>query len=427
MKRLFIIDDCPANKISYYIIVAFLIGLPFDRFFSEWLLIIFCIHTLIHFKFKNLEKLKSKNVWIVGSIFILSISAIIYSNYKSEGLKDSMQQLAILLFPVFLSVSNLNLAKYKWRLMEIFALTCTIVILYLYAEAFKVIHYFHVPLNSIFQTAFINQNFTAPIGLHATYLSMYALLSVCIFLRLFFDSLSFRKGKYILYSLILFAGMVQLSSRATIIAALIIIVFIIPFFLLKNKKRLIFFLSAFSLAVLTFVIITHVTTLKKRYIYDLENDLSEYRDPGDLTESRMARWNLEWQLIKKSPLLGYGTGSEEFVLKNIYFENKFYRSYLLELNAHNQFLSFLLNAGLIGLLLYLYLFYYGLRIAIRRNDFLFLSFLLTLFIVSLSENILDVSKGVLFYAFFFSFFLLAFQKKNYSLAIERFKGNPILF
>ncbi len=416
MKRLFIIEDCLANKISYYIIAAFLIGLPFDRFFSEWLLIVFCVHTLIHFKIKNIEKLKNKNVWIVGSIFILSISAIGYSNYKPEGLKDSMQQLAILLFPVFLSVSNLNLAKYKWRLMEIFALTCTVVILYLYIEAFKVIHYFHLPLASIFKIAFINQNFTAPIGLHATYLSMYVLLSVYIFLSLFLHSLSFRKGKYILYSFILFVGLVQLSSRATFIAALIIIVFIVPFFLLQGKKRIIFFLSALSISTVVFVIITQVTTLKKRYIYDLENDLSEYRDPGDLTESRMARWNLEWQQVQKSPFVGYGTGSEEFVLKDTYFKNKFYRSYLLGLNAHNQFLSFLLNAGLIGLLVYLYLFYYGLRIAINRNDFLLLSFLLTLFIVSLSENILDVSKGVLFYAFFFSFFLLAFRQEKVTIS-----------
>jgi len=412
MKRLFIIDECLANKISYYIIAAFLIGLPFDRFFSEWLLIIFCIHTLIHSKIENLQNLKNKNVWITGSVFILSASAIIYSNYKSEGLKNSMQQMAILLFPVFLSFSNLNLAKYKWQLLEIFGLTCTVTVLYLYFEAFKVIHYFHLPMGSIFKKAFINQNFTIPIELHATYFSMYVLLSVCIFLLLFFSDGVVKKGKYILYSLILFAGLVQLSSRATIIAALIIIVFIVPFFLLQGKKRMIFFLSALSFAALIFTIIMQVTTLKRRYIYDLENDLSEYRDPGDLTESRMARWNLEWQLIQKSPLFGYGTGSEEFVLKGTYFENKFYRSYLLALNAHNQFLSFLLNAGLIGLFVYLYIIYFGIKKAIEGKDFLLLSFLLILFIVSLSENILDVSKGVLFYAFFFSFFLLTVPKKN---------------
>ena len=220
MKKLFIIDDCLANKISYALIAAFLIALPFDRFFSEWLLIVFCIHTLIHLKIENLQQLKNKNVWIVASVFLLSISAIVYSNYKSEGLKDSFQQLAILLFPIFLSITNLNISKYKWQLMEIFAFTCTATVLYLYFEAFKVIHYFNLPLASIFKRAFINQNFTAPIGLHATYFSMYVLLSVCIFLLLFFRSAGFKKGKYIVYSLILFVGLIQLSSRAAIICRL---------------------------------------------------------------------------------------------------------------------------------------------------------------------------------------------------------------
>jgi len=243
-------------------------------------------------------------------------------------------------------------------------------------------------------------------------LSMYVLLSVCIFLSIFFRVPSFKKRKYILYFLILFVGLVQLSSRATIIATLIIVVIIVPFFLLQGKKKLIFFLSSLFFSALIFIIITQVTTIKKRYIYDLENDLSEYRDPGDLTESRLARWNLELGLIQKSPFLGYGTGSEKFVLKDTYFENKFYRSYLLGLNAHNQFLSFLLNAGLIGLFVFLYIYYYGLRVAIKRKDFLLLSFLIILLIVSFSENILDVSKGVLFYGFFFSFLLLADSNKN---------------
>lgn|ERR1017187_168975 len=406
MKRFFVINDDMANKISYYIIAAFLIALPFDRFFSEWLLIVFCLHTLIHFKVENLKRLRNKNVWIAGSVFIISFLAITYSSYKSEGLKDSFRQLAVLVFPVFLSVSNLDLLKYKWHLLEIFGLTCTVTVLYLYLDAFKVIHYFHLPLATILKKTFINQNFTAPVGLHATYFSMYVLLSICIFLFLFYSGPVRKSQKYILYSLILFIGLLQLSSRAAIIAALIIMIFIVPFFLLQGKKSIVFFVVALSASAIVFFIITQVNALKKRYIYDLENDLTEYRDPGDLTESRMARWNLEWQLIQKSPLVGYGTGSEEFVLKEKYFENKFYRSYLLGLNAHNQFLSFLINTGLVGLLVYLYIFYYGLRLAIKRKDFLLFSFLTVLIIVSFSENILGVSKGVLFYSFFLSFFLL---------------------
>ena len=144
----------------------------------------------------------------------------------------------------------------------------------------------------------------------------------------------------------------------------------------------------------------------------MENDLSENSNSDYQSESRIARWSLEWELIQKFPFTGYGTGSEKDILKEKYFENKFYLSYLFELNAHNQYLSFLINTGIAGLLLYLYVLYFGFEQAINKRDFLLLSFMIIITVVSISENILDVNKGVLFYAFFYSFLLLSNSKED---------------
>ena len=427
MKKLFIIEDTVANKISYYLLAAFLIGLPFNRFYSEWLLIIFCLHTLIHFKVERLKRLKNKKVWIAASVFFLSLLTLSYSHHSKEGVKDAIDQVAIFLFPVFLSINNLKLPHYKYRLLEIFGLTCVITLLFLYFKALQAIFYFHLPFTSLLKAPFLNQNFTAPIELHATYFSMYVLLSICIFLFLFYAVPAKRNKKYIFFSLILLAGLLQLGSRATIIAAFIILVFVFPFLLLNGKKRKFFLIAALSLSTLITFAIFEVGSLRKRYVSDLENDLSEkFRDPGDLTESRMARWKLEWQLIEKSPFLGYGTGSEKFVLNEKYFENKYYRSFLLSLNSHNQFLSFWLTSGLAGLLVYLYVFYFSLKISIKRKDFLLLSLITVLFIVSFSENILDVSKGVLFYGFFLPFLLFDPVEKGAATVLKRSGGNRLL-
>jgi len=407
MRRLFIINDSLSNKISFYIIAAFLVALPFDRFFSEWLLIVFCVHTAIHFRMEKLRELKNPSVWIAGSVFLLALLGLGYSDYRNQGLNIALQQIAILLFPVFLSVSGLHLASYKWQLLEIFGLTCVVTVLYLYFDAFRVIRYFHLPLASIVKKQFINQGFTKPIGLHATYFSMYVVLAVCIFIVLLLANNVRRSYIRVFCLIVLLIGLLQSSSRASLVAAATTIIFLVPLLLLRGKRRTVFFVVALVTVSFTMATVTQIGVFRKRLIDDLGNDLSEYRDPGDLTESRMARWKLEWQVILKSPFMGYGSGSEEDVLKGAYFQNKFYRSYLLGLNSHSQFLSFLLNQGLIGLLTYLYLFYYGGRIALLRKDFLLLAFLLLLFIVSLSENILDVSKGVLFFAFFLPFFLLS--------------------
>lgn len=414
MKKLFFIDDTLENKISYYLLMCFLIALPFEHFFSEILLSGFVIHTLIQLKKNRLYTLKNKIVWIVASIFFLNLITIIYSNYPAEGFKDVDHQMGILLFPLCLSVTNMNLVKYKFPLLKIFAFTCTATVIYLYADVFRLIHYFHMPLSAIMSRSFINQSFSAPIDLHATYLSMYVALSISIFLYFFFQDPGFKNGKYIFFTGILLAGLVQLSSRSVFISLCIIVIITIPVLLLHGKKRLQFFRVSFLAFLLIALAITNIGALKKRYIMDLENDLSENGITPDLSETRMKRWNLEIELISKSPFIGYGSGSEKYILKDKYFEEKFYRSYLLELNAHNQYLSFLINTGIFGLLLYLYIFYFGFSVAIKKKDFLLLSFLILITIVSISENILDLNKGIFFYSFFFSFFLLTTSKENTS-------------
>ncbi|MEO8853205.1 MAG: O-antigen ligase family protein [Ginsengibacter sp.] len=417
MKKLFFIDDTPGNKISYYLLAFFLIALPFQHFFSEILLTCFAVHTLIQLKRSKLTALKNKTVWIIASIFFLNLITIIYSNYPSEGFKDVDHQLGILLFPICLAVTNIDFSKYKLSLLKMFAFTCTATIVYLYFEAFRVIHYFHLPFFSIVSKHFINQNFSAPIGLHATYLSMYVTLSISTFFYLFFLHRGNKNWKYIFLAIILFAGLIQLSSRAVFICLPVIIIFAIPAMLLKGKKRLQFSVGAFIAFLLIILAITNIDSLRERYINELENDLTENGVTPDLSKTRAARWNLELRLISKSPFIGYGSGSEKYILKDKYFENKFYVSYLLELNSHNQYLGFLINAGVFGLLLYLYILYFGFATAIKNRDFLFVSLLILITIVSISENILNVNKGIFFYSFFFSFFLLIPPKGKSSSSV----------
>lgn len=414
MKELFFIHDTLDNKISYYLLVFFLMALPFEHFFSEILLTCFAVHTLIQLKKDKLRKLRNKAVWVIASIFFLNLITIIYSNYPSEGFKDVDHQLGILLFPVCFSVTNIDFKKYKLSFLKIFALACTVTIAYLYIDVFYIIYYFHLPFFSIVSKPFINQNFSAPIGLHATYLSMYVTLSISTFLYFFFRSHKLKNWKYIFLTVILFAGLVQLSSRAVFISTLIIVIITIPAFLLNGKGRLQFFLISFLTFLVIILTITNIGSLKKRYISDLENDLTENGVTPDLSKTRAARWNLEMGLISNSPLIGYGSGSEKYILKEKYFEKKFYVSYLLELNSHNQYLSFLINTGVFGLLLYLYILYFGFSSAIKNRDFLFISFLILVAIVSISENILNLNKGIFFYSFFFSFFLLSTSKENAS-------------
>jgi O-antigen ligase len=133
---------------------------------------------------------------------------------------------------------------------------------------------------------------------------------------------------------------------------------------------------------------------------------------GEVTDSRLARWGVTADLIKKSPVIGYGAGSEIGLLQNGFYNDKLYDSYLNRLNTHSEYLSITLKSGIIGLSIYLTTLIFGFKRSIRQRDILFFTFMMLISIVSISENLLDVDKGIIFYAFFFSFFTFLNESKD---------------
>lgn len=406
MRKLFLIDDTIANKISYYHLALFLIALPFDFFYSELILISFGLHTFIHVKKNDWPRVLAKPVLIQASLFILGLLAVSYSTDRPEGVNLITRQLAILLFPVLFALSSLDLGRYRMKLFSIFGFTCVATVLYLYVDAARTIIYFNMPLPSLFTTLFMNHNFSLPIGMHATYLSVYIAFSLLFFLYVILKNEPLlQKWIYVLSSVILFAGLIQLSSRAAFIAFLMVINLAFPFFLFNGKKRIIFFLAASLVSATTVLVILNVDSFKTRYVSELKSDLTGDVKVIENSEPRLARWNAIAELVKASPVIGYGTGSGKRLLKEKYFEKGLYISYLNEFNTHSEYLGVLLRTGMVGLLLLLYILYLGFATAIHNDDLVFLSFMMIIAIVSVSENILDLNKGIFFYSFFFSFFL----------------------
>jgi len=406
MKKLFIIDDTAENKISYYHLVAFIILLPFDMFYSELVLVSLSAHTFIHIKKSRLRSVLTVQNLILSSVFLINLAGIIYSFDKKEAFKDIERQLSIVLFPVIFSLNGLDWQQYKTRILKLFGLTCVLTILYLYADAIHIILYNKLPLQSLFSLAFINHNFAEPVGLHATYFSMYVALSAAVFLHLFLKE---KKNTYrFIYAVaisILLAGLLQLASRSVLIATIILI---IPGFLLfmpTGMQRFRFIVVSVLVLLIAILGITKIDSFKKRYVSELKNDLTQASINNEILEPRIIRWRYTVQLIRHSPVIGYGSGSEKMLLKEKYFENKLYNSYINELNAHNQYLSILLKTGMVGLLIFLLTLFYGFVSAWHNRDIVFAAFMIIISIVSFSENLLDVNKGIFFYAFFFSFFV----------------------
>lgn len=403
MKEVFYIKDSIENKISYYHLVFFLMVLPFDRFYSSIILVSFLVHTLIFIKKRNFVHVNRDSL-ILQSVFIVSLISVIYSPSVSGSLNVISNQLALLLFPFLLAVTSLDLSRYRSQLLHGLTISCTLTVLYLYFDAFHVLLYYHLPLKNIFSWTFVNHNFSLPINMHATYLSMLLVLCIIYSLyQLFYLQTKFKRIYFISCSLILLAGIIQLSSKSAFITLLIIIIIGFPWFLISKIKRHQYLFISLVGSVLLINFILSFQVFRFRFLDTLKNDFSE--NSAVEKYGRAERWHAAWDLIKQSPIVGTGTGSEIPLLRNIYFERKMYGSYLLSLNAHNQYLSFTINSGVVGLAIYLATIGWGFWRSVKKKDLMLFSFLILVTVVSFSEDLLDVNKGIFIYAFFFPFLI----------------------
>lgn len=405
MKHLFTIHGSLENKVSYAHLALFLALLPFDRFYSQLVLISFVLHTLIHINRQKIRLVPTRQNLLLTALFLLAVTGLAWSQEKKEGLKDIEHQLAILLFPLLLSVTSFPLRLYRKKLLLLFGLACTATVIYLYIDAFRIIAYYKLPVKTLLSGVFIHHNFSEPIGIHATYLSLYISLSIISFLHFFMEEKNRRAGfAYITVLLILSGGLVQLGSKSVIIASITFIIAGFPLFMPAGRQRIKFIITVSIIFLVSLLAITKIDSFKKRYVMELKGDLSASSADNIILEPRVIRWQSALALIKKAPVTGYGTGSGNKLLKEKYFEDKLYDSYLHKLNTHNQYLGFLLTTGIPGLLLFLAVLAAGFRMAWQSRDPAFTGFMILVSVVSFSENILDVNKGIFFFAFFLSFF-----------------------
>jgi len=276
-------------------------------------------------------------------------------------------------------------------------------------DALITIRHYKLPFSTLFSSSFTNHNFSEPIDMHATFFSMQAALSLVYLLSVVIEESSFyKKLFYLICCTILTAGLIQLCSKSVIMVLFIVINVALPYFLLKGAGRRRFVVISVSVSALMITCILNSGTLKERFITQFKKDISK-QSAGETIDSRLARWNVAIGLIGKAPVAGYGAGSEIGLLQDSFFKNRLYNSYLNGLNSHSEYLSLLIKSGIIGLLAYLATLAFGFNICFLKRDVLFFTFMLLIAIVSMSENLLDVDKGIFFYAFFFSFFAFSHE------------------
>jgi O-antigen ligase len=146
------------------------------------------------------------------------------------------------------------------------------------------------------------------------------------------------------------------------------------------------------------------------YIYRVLWEIDTYKKGENPAGHSVAqRWiylNIAKEIIQNHFWLGVGTGDvqKEF--------NKVYESRYKNIpehwrrRAHNQFISFWISFGLIGLLIILIAFFIPVIKRINASGYLGYVFVIIAVLSMLNEDTLETQAGATFIAFFYSLFFL---------------------
>jgi O-antigen ligase len=120
------------------------------------------------------------------------------------------------------------------------------------------------------------------------------------------------------------------------------------------------------------------------------------------------------ELISKKPFIGYGTGDFPIEYEKVNVKNTPELSYYYVTNPHNMYILVLMQLGLIGLVSFLLIFYYQIRLSfVSKNIFnknAGLALPLLFLLINIGDSYLLGHYTTLMYVFFSSFLYKDFEK-----------------
>ncbi|MBW3518883.1 O-antigen ligase [Flavobacterium sp. NKUCC04_CG] len=347
-------------------------------------------------------------------VFFMVIYGLLFTSDLPKGMTIIGRSISYLAVPAILFFVSRNLLKnLKNSALKGIIYGTTVAAIILLSNNF--IKYFSfkkaVVIDSdLFNYYYTYLEFASILKMHPTYLGMYFLTALS---ALLFVKLSIDKSLKIALGLLFLLTIVFLNSR-TVLLFTIVLLFLILIRVLKGlytQKKLFFY----GLIVLvSFVAVGSYQLFKGTYVYsrittelswELSTNVNSKYNNKHSADSRWSRWIVTRDLIKEKPIFGYGTGSSETLLKELYVRKGLTNSAQSNYDTHNQYLHITIEFGVVGLLLFLFYLVGNVVRAIKLRNWISVSFFAMILICSAFENIFKFNEGVIFIAFFSNIYM----------------------
>jgi O-antigen ligase len=404
------------NRIFFILYLAMLVSMIFSfRAISSIGIGLLILTGLLlqPYQLKQLIQRRPRLLLLIAALlfFLLQLLAILYSADPKAEWSNIQLKTAILLAPLSVFLPAFLNPETRNTLLKWFCVSLLLAFFYCLLRNFFLYQQSSEP------QVFFYHKLVAPVRQHAVYVSLYTLTGL-IFL---FENL---KTKDFVFSRIFhYCSIALLSIFLLLLSSKFVLVFYILYILYylfvsagksKASQKKVWTVAALLLFVLVFVFSTQ-NPVSRRFKEIAGTDLSlvtkeKYSDADYFNgiQFRLLQWRLVTEILteEKAWLQGVGAGYSQTLLDKKYSEKGMYtgsperkdRGYL-GYNTHNQFLQSLLQNGLPGLLLFVALCYFLVRLARQQKNRLAGWVTALVLLYSLSESVSETQYGILLFLF----------------------------
>ena len=400
-------------KVSFWLLQLTVASIALERRAVPYLISAFTLSIIVRAlisakhktgEFPSLKTAFNKFALFSIAYYVLLIFGMLHTDNAAAGWFDLEVKFSMLLFPILFPFVSLTKKQFGSIL---FAYVVGCLIAFLICLSMASLYFFSSYDPSVFYYDKLS------VFHHPTYFSMYLNFAIIIFYYFLIvgrENFILKSDVILIVFIILFSVFVVLLSSKMGLMTLLVIIFggTILWFL---KSRAVFpsILVFLMVSSLIYVSFKYSSTIQER-IFEAVRSISDDQDAYSSTSARIAIWELSADLVKQSPIIGYGTGDVKDKLMKAYEDGGF--AYLLahKLNAHNQYVQNSVAMGLTGLMIFLISILFPLGSIRKHQNMLYGGFIFLVTANFMAESVLETQAGVVFYALFNSF--LYYNSKN---------------
>jgi O-antigen ligase len=366
-------------------------------------LILFCVVAAFKNNLADKKRLLTRNYyWLLPVVYYIVVAAsILWDSNGFAAAKVMEKHTSFLVLPF--AIASVPAFSARAIKAALFSFVISVIAICLLCLVFSYKAYLVSGDSRLFFYHYLSQQ----MDLNAIYLSMFVLFSILIILYYcFIIPGASMLQKWLLTPVAAFLAfmILLLSSKMDIFLLLLTMMITVLYIFYLHRMLLRGIVFGILLIIGSGFLLWQLPYVRWRIQV---TELKQYQNTSDDQNGLAARgvmWKSATGLIAKRPIQGYGlqNGSEQLIGK--------YREYHFDLgvqekyDAHNVYLQTLLNTGILGLLPLLLVLMGAVGKAVRDRNYLFLIFSLTLTVQCMTDSLLEVQKGIVFFLLFLLLF-----------------------